>query len=67
MGGFCWGSRKLRAHRRGLVMRRELENALKVLLKPTMLNRGKKKQNRTSITSLKDCKVKTTISDSGHR
>lgn len=40
-GDFCWGSRKLKPVR-GLVMRSEWENALEVVLMPTMLNRGKK-------------------------
>lgn len=33
MGGFCWGSRKLRDHKRHLVIRKEWENALEVVLK----------------------------------
>lgn len=67
MGGFCCGSRKLGVHKRGLVVRKEQENALEVVLNPTLLNRSKKKQNRTSNTSFKDCEVKIVISDSGHR
>jgi len=39
---FCWGNRKLRAHKRGLVMRRKRETALEEVARPTMLNTGRK-------------------------
>lgn len=48
-------------------MRKEPEYALEVVLKPTILNRGNKRQNRSSITSFKDWEVKAVISDTGHR